>query len=292
MNDIVYSMLQRYKPQSLEDYENALREIMQELALLGLWRAKFFEHGLFYGGTALRILHGLRRFSEDIDLSLLLSNRNFDISSYLAAIVTELTSFGFEVSGEKKMKEMDPAIESAFLKANTLIHLLKFDVNLKVQHNKKMQIKLEVDTDPPEGFLTEVKYQLAPIPFSIRTMSLPSLFAGKLHAVLCRERILNVKGRDWYDFIWYVGRDIPVNLSHLRSRMIQTSHLEPSDRLSHEALLQMLQRKIEHIDFTRAIADVRPFLKEAADTEALMLWGPEFFRAGVLPKLRSVDGPL
>src|SRR5271168_5415411 len=104
MNPAILSMLDRYNCVSLQDYENALKEIMQEIALLGLWRSKFFEHTAFYGGTALRILYGLDRFSEDLDFSLLKQNKNFNLTPYLEAIKIELLGFGFSVTVEQKNK--------------------------------------------------------------------------------------------------------------------------------------------------------------------------------------------
>ena len=221
MNDAVKAMLDRYNCKSMEDQERALREIIQEIALLGLWRSKFYEHAAFYGGTALRILYGLDRFSEDLDFSLLQPDPAFSLATYEKAIVTELASFDFDVSVERKVKAVETTIESAFIKANTLTHLLKIGANWRTHKDKIMKIKIEVDVQPPLGFATEAKPHFRPIPFSIKTFTSPDLFAGKVHETLFRERVRNPKGRDWYDFLWYVGRAIPVNISHLEQRARQ-----------------------------------------------------------------------
>ena len=190
MHHIIATMLERYSYKTDTDYEHALKEIIQEIALLGLWRSKFFEHAAFYGGTALRILYQLDRFSEDLDFSLLSTNRAFDLLPYLQAITMELTAFGFEVTAAKKEKNVNTAIQSAFLKANTLEHLLKIQAPQALvdrQHGRTLlKIKIEIDTDPPQNFDTEIVHLLQPIPFWVKAYTLPDLFAGKVSAVLAR----------------------------------------------------------------------------------------------------------
>jgi hypothetical protein len=201
MNEAVGRMLARYEARRLEDYVRALREILQEIALLGLWRSKFFEHAAFYGGTALRILHGIDRFSDDLDFSLIRPSSRFDLSRYSTALQTEIRSFGFEVRVVTKEKEARSAIQSAFLKADTLKQLVVVEAGREMMRElprgQVLKIKIEVDTDPPPGFETETRFLLHPIPFSVRTYVLPDLFAGKMHAVLCRRWKSRVKGRDW-----------------------------------------------------------------------------------------------
>ena len=208
MNDSVQSMLEKYKPRSEQDYTNALKEIIQEIALLGLWRSKFYEHAAFYGGSALRILYQLNRFSEDLDFSLLKPDPEFTLAPYNQSICDELNAFGFTVEVKTKEKQVNTSIESAFIKANTKTQLMMIHAPqslIQQTHGMhQLKIKMEVDTDPPAGFQTEVKTLLQPIPFSVKTYTLPDLFAGKIHALLCRPWKIRVKGRDWYDFIWYI----------------------------------------------------------------------------------------
>ena len=212
MNEAVARMLERYDNHSLEDHLQALREILQEIALLGLWRSKFFDKAAFYGGTALRILYGLDRFSEDMDFSLLSPMDDFELSAYTTALQKELAAFGFDVRIDQRDKSAESAIQSAFLKANTLTQLLVIESSedlLKTVHRGQiLKIKLEIDTDPPPEFETHTRYLLQPIPFAVRTYTLPDLFAGKMHAILCRRWKNRVKGRDWYDLVWYAkGND-------------------------------------------------------------------------------------
>lgn len=279
MNDAVKVMLGRYNCGSINDYENALKEIIQEIALLGLWRSKFFEKAAFYGGSALRILYGLDRFSEDLDFSLLEKDEHFSFTDYCRAIEDELKSFGFSVRVENKQKRVETNIDSVFIKAGTLKKLIVIDISesvkKKIHHRKMMKIKLEIDKNPPEDFRTEAKYLFQPVPFFVNTYSLPHLFAGKMHAMLCRPWVNKVKGRDWYDFVWYSGRGISVDLKHLENRMKQTGHLKADEVLTEEILKQKLFEKIDSIDFNKAKKDVENLLK---DPSSLELWSKEFFR--------------
>ncbi|MCP4155862.1 MAG: nucleotidyl transferase AbiEii/AbiGii toxin family protein, partial [bacterium] len=188
MNKAITTLLENYPLDTIDDYESAVKEVIQQLALLGLWRSKFYEHAAFYGGTALRLFYGLRRFSEDLDFSLLERDPDFNFEPHLKAIEKEIESFGFKFSVEKRKKEFVSPIESAFIKGNTRINLLYIEATEGIVKGadvkKKLKIKLEIDTQPPPGSLYDVKTLLTPIPFSVKTFSTPDLFAGKLHAVL------------------------------------------------------------------------------------------------------------
>lgn len=279
MNPATKSMLERYQCQTRSDYENAFKEIIQEIALLGLWRSKFFEHAAFYGGTALRILYGLDRFSEDLDFSLLNLNDMFKLEPYLNAIEEELTSMDFDVEITTKPKTVKTNIDSAFIKADTKEHLLKIEVPDEISKligkNDKLKIKLEIDTNPPDGFETEAKTLFLPIPFSVRTYKLPDLFAGKIHAILQRPwKTGRVKGRDYYDFVWYIGRDIPFRLSHLEQRMRQTDGWKSDVRMNDRVVRKLLKEKFSSVDIDSAKRDVLPFVKNPT---AVKLWNEEFF---------------
>lgn len=171
MHDAVRSMLDRYTCRTRDDYINALRGILQEIALLGLWRSKFFEHAAFYGGTALRVLHGLDRYSEDLDFSLL---------------------------------------------------------------------------EPDESF---------------------SLGAGKLHAILCRKWKTRVKGRDWYDLVWYAGRHPAVRISHLESRMRQSGDYSEEEALTPAKLRTFLARAVNELDAEQVRREVAPFVRDQGAAE-------------------------
>ncbi len=286
MNPAILSMLERYKCATIQDYENALKEIMQELALLGLWRSKFFEHAAFYGGTALRILYGLDRFSEDLDFSLLKPQKDFDLKPYIRAVESELSSMGFSVTVEEREKSVTTKVESAFIKADTKEHLIKITVPEAiadhVEKNKLMKVRFEVDTDPPGGFNTEVKVLLQPIPFSVNTYTMPDLFAGKLHAILQRSWKGRVKGRDYYDFVWYVSREVPVRLSHLEQRLRQSGGWTSKKAMSESDLSSLLEEKISSLDVGAARKEVSPFLRDPAATEQ---WSADFFLS-LIPKLK------
>ncbi len=279
MNDAVRKMLERYPQNTLGDRIAALREILQEIALLGLWRAKFFEKAAFYGGTALRVLYGLDRFSEDLDFSLLSPMESFDLTPYLDALRREVAAFGFDAWVESAPKASRGAIRSAFLKANTIQQLLLIETDeswVRSLHREQvLKIKLEVDTDPPAGFDTETRYLLNPIPFAVRSYALPDLFAGKMHALLCRRWKSRSKGRDWYDLVWYAAHHPLLHLAHLERRMRQSGDWKGNQSLAPEAFNALLHGTIESLDVQQIRKEVEPFVKHP---EQLTLWSGEFFR--------------
>lgn len=287
MHEAVKAMLAKYECRTEQDYINALKEIFQEIALLGLWRAKFYEKAAFYGGTALRILYKLDRFSEDLDFSLLKPNKNFELSTYNKAIKNELNGFGFDVSVETKIKNKESNIESAFIKAETKKQLLLVEVppNIisRMHAMSNIKIKMELDINPPGKFETETKTLFQPIPFSVKTYQLPDLYAGKMHALLCRPWQQRVKGRDWYDFVWYVSRNTPINLMHLRERLIQSGAWAHKLKLTLSDLKIMLADKVNKTDFENAKKDIFPFIK---DHQATDLWSKEFF-LGLIDKIKT-----
>jgi len=279
MHEAVARMLARYEPKSVDDSVRALREIIQEVALLGLWRAKFFEHAAFYGGTALRILYGLDRFSEDLDFSLLSPSADFNLGRYTASLEEELLAFGFNVRVEIVDKSVKTAVQSAFLKGDTQNELLVIEtaeeMTRQIPGGQVLKIKLEVDTDPPSGFATHTRYLLHPIPFAVRCYKLPDLFAGKMHALLFRRWKNRVKGRDWYDFVWYAANHPQLNLVHLEQRMRQTGHWKGDQSLSTEAFSELLNEAIERLEVDQARRDVAPFVK---DRQLFAIWSHDFFR--------------
>lgn len=273
MTSVIQKMINRYPDQSLKGRNQALREVIQEVALVGLWRGKFFEHAAFYGGTALRILYGLDRFSEDMDFTLISPNEDFSWQVYERALVTELEAFGLEVSFAEKRKTQDTAVHSAFLKGNTLQEMMKIGVPssvLKGVHPEtKLKIKVEVDTQPPLSFPTETIMLSDPAPVSIRCVTLEGLFAGKMHAALFRAWRGRVKGRDWFDLIWYIRRNQPLNLKIFSLLMGKSTPLSPSE------FTELAKAKIDSLDVESAISDILAFI---SDPEVIKReWSKEYF---------------
>lgn len=281
-------MLEKYDLSNSNSSFDALREILQEIVLLGLYDAGFFKHAAFYGGTALRILHNLPRFSEDLDFSLLESNPKFNLKPYEEAIISTLKAFGFDVTIEIKEKNNSSAIASAFVKGNTIEHLINInapkDITNKIHRDQAVKIKLEVDTNPPLDFETENIIRLTPRPFSINAFTLPSLYAGKMHAILCRAWSSRPKGRDWYDLVWYIANDMELDTKHLKARLSQScKYLEANeinipDELTKQNIKELLLQRIESLDVAKAKNDIQPFIKDIREIE---LWSKEFFMAVV-----------
>jgi len=288
MHEAVARMLSKYECRGLNDYINALREILQDIALLGLWRGKFFEKAAFYGGTALRVLYGLDRFSEDMDFSLLEPFDSFDIMRYIAFLERETRGFGFDIRVERIDKTIHTPVQSAFLKADTRNRLLVIETGEEIlkaiPKGQILKIKLEVDTDPPSGFETQARYLLHPIPFSVRAFMLPDLFAGKMHAILCRQWKRRVKGRDWYDLVWYAANHPELHLYHLEQRMRQTGDWKGDAPLTSEGFKDMLIHTIHSLDVDQTRKEVEPFVR---DPENLSIWSHEFF-LDIVSRIRFV----
>ncbi|MBP6323483.1 MAG: nucleotidyl transferase AbiEii/AbiGii toxin family protein [Chitinophagales bacterium] len=274
---MIKDWIAEYKPTNEEETLSALREIMQEIALAGLSRTDFFEKAAFYGGTALRIFYSLDRFSEDLDFSLMEKNPDFSLEPYFTAIVTEFEAIGMTVSIREKDKKIKTSVESAFLKSETIWKELILEDIVKqagIQSNKNIKIKIEVDVEPPLGFDTEEKLLIRPFSFYVKCFSRSSLFAGKMHALLFRKWKNRVKGRDWYDFEWYIRKGIPLNLQHFLQRAKDTGDWQ-KDSISEQQVLQLLKDKIDIISIDKVKDDVVRFIK---DEKTLDIWNQNYFR--------------
>ncbi len=269
---IIQDKLDSYKCQSTQEEDYALKEITQELVLNSLYNSAFFKKAAFQGGTALRILYGLMRFSEDLDFALLKPDKKFDLNSYLSSISAELKAFGYDVKVEGRSSAN--AVQNTFLKDDSLGRLLKVQYPKSDGRKRALKIKLEVDTNPPAGAKTETKFLNFPINFSVTSHDVPSLFAGNGHALLCRDYI---KGRDWFDFVWYVGQKVVPNFKFLSNALEQ---LGPWKGKSVKADIDWygkeMSRRIREVDWDKAKADVQRFLRPV-DVKTLELWNKKFF---------------
>ena len=273
---MIKEWLQEYNPKNKQDVYDALREIMQEIALAGLQRAGFFEKAAFYGGTALRIFYDLDRFSEDLDFSLLEPDEKFSLEPYFEAVVNEFEALGISVSIQEKKKSTASNVESAFLKSGTVWkELVLEDVvpQMGVGVLPNVKIKIEVDRKPPLGFETEEKLLLRPFSFYVKCFKMPSLFAGKMHALLFRKWIKRVKGRDWYDLEWYIKKGIPLDLDHFLLRAQDTGDWK-DETINGAQVIQLLQEKIKLVNFASVKEDVIRFIP---DSSVLDLWGKQYF---------------
>ena len=247
--------------------ENVLHEVMQQIALAGLSRGGFFEKAAFYGGTCLHLLHDMRRFSEDMDFSLLEPDLSFRFEDYFPAVVEEFKMAGKDVEIKMKHKGQPSAIESAFLKESSDV----FDIGFTTE--KRLKVKVEVDIDPPPKFSTEMKLLELPRKCWVRSYDLPGLYAGKVSAALFRKWKNRVKGRDWYDVMWYIQNRVELDLGHLIERAKES---EPTvDVSTREKLLAAFDARIDTIDFENAKEDVLPYLKDPKEVD---IWSREFFK--------------
>lgn len=264
MNEVYQKMLSQYDLSTMQKRRNGIFEVNQQIVLAGLYHGGFFNHAAFYGGTCLRIFHGLQRFSEDMDFSLLKPDDNFDFQNFFQPIIDQFVIVGREVEITKKDKKSFGKVESAFLKDTTDV----YDISFRTE--KSIKIKIEVDTQPPLEFSTEHKLLLQPYSFMTRCFTLPCLFAGKMHALVFRSWKNRVKGRDWYDFEWYVRNRVPLNFKHLQERIRQFNGLI----VSQDEFLTMLKYKLATTNINQVKQDVMPFLKNPNE---LNIWSNDYF---------------
>lgn len=278
MQQVLSQMLSKYQINNLEDKKNAIKEVVQEVVLCGLSRGGFFKEAAFYGGTALRIFYGLDRFSEDLDFSLISQNPDFDLTKYFSYIENETKSLGLNFSVKEREKVVDSNVKSAFLKGNTKAHVLTFYESSSeaaiINKEEVIKIKFEVDVNPPCGATYETKFGLLPSPYQVRLYDMPSLFAGKIHACLCRNWKTRVKGRDFYDYVFFLAMGAKVNLVNLKAKLVQSNYIQEDYNLTIENLRALLTERFSNMDFTQAKEDVLPFVK---DKTKLDIWSKEFF---------------
>ena len=263
-NDIYANMLSAYDLSTEQQKRNAVFEVNQQVILAGLYNGGFFDVAAFYGGTCLRIFHGLQRFSEDMDFSLMAPKEDFDFTKYFQPIIDEFAVVGREVEITKKDKKNFGKVESAFLKDTTDVYDVSF------QTDKSIKIKIEVDTQPPLNFKTEQKLLMQPHSFMTRCYTLPDLFAGKMHALVYRAWKNRVKGRDWYDFEWYVRHNVPLGFMHLAERALQFNN----EVLDEETFILRLKEKLASANMNQVKSDVLPFVRNPRELE---IWSNDYF---------------
>jgi hypothetical protein len=285
MIDIIKEKLRQYDAGNALEEENAVKEILQEIALYALWRAGFFEVALFQGGTSLRILHALPRFSEDLDFLLRVPDPEFDWAPYLSALTEVTRQFGLKLDAQARAG-MDKAVRQALLKNDSIASQLDLSFT-GAGRPKTVRIKLEIDVNPPLGSGEETTYLDFPADYEVRHQDLASNFALKIHALLCRGFL---KGRDWFDFSWYVSRGVSPNLALLQNALLQAGPWsgEKSIAVDMSWLKDALSATIQRIDWKEAAADVERFLRPA-DLKSIDLWSERFFDAKV-EKLAALAG--
>ena len=263
-NEIYDNMLSAYDMATEQQRRNAIFEVNQQVVLAGLYNGGFFDVAAFYGDTCLRIFHGLQRFSEDMDFSLLAPDEKFDFTKYFQPIIDEFAIVGREVEIRKKDKKGFGKVESAFLKDNTDVYGVSF------QTDKSIKIKIEVDTQPPLNFRTEQKLLLQPHSFMTRCFTLPDLFAGKMHALVYRGWKNRVKGRDWYDFEWYVRHNVPLDFAHLAERIRQFNNEE----IGQAEFMAQLKDRLASANINQVKSDVLPFVRNPKELD---IWSNDYF---------------
>jgi hypothetical protein len=289
MIEMLKRKLALYNASNAVEEENAVKEIMQEIALYALWRANFFDIALFQGGTSLRILHNLPRFSEDLDFILRVPDPEFNWEYYLKTVRLVFAQFGLKLDARPKEK-LSKAIREAVLKDDSIVSQLGLTF-ADMGRRKTLKIKLEIDTNPPKYSGEASSFLDFPSDYQVRHQDLPSNFALKIHALLCRGYL---KGRDWYDFSWYISNGISPNLVHLQAALAQAGPWAGQNDLDVDMkwLADALRTAIGAIDWKKAADDVKRFL-QPVELQSVTLWSEAFFlaKAEKLSKILTPNRP-
>ena len=264
MNELYEKMLSAYDQSTETARRNAIYEVSQQIVLAGLADGGFFDKTAFYGGTCLRIFHGLNRFSEDMDFTLLKEDSSFNFEQYFQPVIDQFALVGRKVEIKKRDKKSFGKVESAFLKDTTDVYDISF------QTERSIKVKIEVDTVPPLKYATEQKILLQPKSFLTRCVTLPDLYAGKMHALVFRAWKSRIKGRDWYDFEWYVRNGIPLDWNHLHERILQFNGQE----MTLDEFKSALRDRLGSADISRVKEDVLPFLNNPGELD---IWSNDYF---------------
>ncbi len=269
MNTAIDEIINSYNPKTINEAKAILREIIQSIVLIGLSRGGFFKKASFYGGTALRIFYGLNRYSEDLDFTLNEKDSSFSLEPYLKHVNQIALSYGLNLEIATKSKNIETPIESAFAMLNTYQTFITLKLNQslssKLHKDEVIKVKFEVDCNPALGFNTESKWLDVPEFASVSVLDESSLFSGKLHAILCRTYKHNVKGRDYYDFLFYMSKRIKPNLGYLRNKLVETGKIKEGDEFNIEVLKKMLLEKFNNIDYEQVKVDAQKFIFKNED---------------------------
>ena len=262
----IEQIIKSYNPSTIDETKTIVREVVQSIILVGLSRSGFFTKASFYGGTALRIFYGLNRYSEDLDFTLNDVDPNFSIEPYINKIKEVALSYGLDLEIVTKIKT---PIERAFAKLNTYHTFISLKLNDSIvsslHKDEVLKVKFEIDCHPSLGFNTESKWLDIPEFAQIVVLDEPSLFAGKLHAILCRNYKNTVKGRDYYDFLFYIQKRVKPNLSYLRNKLVETGKISKSESFDICVLRNMLKEQFKNVDFSQVKKDAARFVFKNED---------------------------
>ncbi len=273
IRDVLNKRIEEYAPENTLEQENILQEIMQYYILVSLSRAGIFSEAIFHGGTCLRIINGTNRYSEDLDFILKAPDSNFRWQKYLDRIYKDCIQEGINFELIDK-SQADTAVQKAFLKTDSIGKILLLNLPYDRHIEKKIRIKLEIDTNPPAGSGFETSYITFPSIAPITTQTLESGFANKAHALLCRKY---VKGRDWYDYIWYVSQKIQINYELLQNALFQQGPWSgEAITVTKDWFIDSIEKIIRKIDWNIVQQDVRRFLP-MGEQLSIREWNMDFF---------------
>jgi predicted nucleotidyltransferase component of viral defense system len=233
---------------------NTMREYLQNLILRILFKSGFFEYASFLGGTALRFVYGIKRYSEDLDFSLAKKVEVESLDAALERLINELMLHNLKVTYKRKID----GVYSIMIKFGGLL----YEAGMSHRQTQNLNIKIEVDINPPGGTLYDTRVIDKYFTLTLKVNTLETLFAGKINAVLTR---IYTKGRDYYDLFWYLTRFpyLSPNFEFLKNALIQSEfpiHGKLEDRWR-----DMLTEKVKAVDWGPVIKDIEVLIEDRSD---------------------------
>ena len=254
----------------------AVKEVLQELILSALSTTDFFGKAAFYGGTSLRIFHGLPRFSEDLDF-MVAEPVSIDFNDYIPEMKRQLSVLGIDVEVSEEERS-NPDLVAGMVKGNTKeLYLYMYsedDLVRSIYKKELIRVKIEISTHYSDKAKKKIWMKNMPYPYSVTLFDLPTLFAGKIHAVLCRGWEGRVKGRDLYDFLFYANRGSTFNLGFLNDKFKMSGYSERD--LTHEEVIERLVERFSTLDYESARKDAMRFIR-GKQIWSIDQWCPELF---------------
>ena len=284
INNYILESLKISNPTNLIEFENDLREITQKIVLSALSTTSFFRHVAFYGGTALRLFHGLMRFSEDLDFQVIEKDFKLDLDECMNVCIHTLLSYGLKAYVYSKEEYDKGEVRRRYIKIPCFNLANEYFESISMNKEKLISLKIEISTAYIDGAQYEMKLLPSPILSNILCFDYSSLFAGKIHALLSRNWRERTKGRDYFDYLFYLSHNVNFNLKYLKNKLSKSLETDTS-AFTLDDIKVLLKEKFESADFTSIKNDIIPFV---SDKNAINNLNKEMFIASI-ELLKCVD---
>lgn len=269
--------------------KNLLREILQEVILCHMKEAGLFEDMAFHGGTSLRLLHRIDRFSEDLDMSLLVANESYDIAAKMRDLEVSLLNSGFRLEFQNKSKPTK-AIKVFYVNDSDILNQFAREIG-NVIAGEKIKIKFELDVLPSDHQVFADSRVKSTFSVIVKSHDLTTCMGQKIHAVLCRSHFYGmdiIKGRDLYDLEWYLEQGIIPNYNNLRECLIRGGPWEKQKlQIDRAWVVAEIHKSLQTKSFPMILEDLRPLVDSTIFESISARWNKSYYSQLVAEKLKD-----